>query len=103
LYFHTNPKELTPKSIAKFLEEQEGVKDDFARPHKLCGNEFNFIRKGRDETLHKIFDCIVMRYIRNKRALKEGKGVGEKNLHPFSRFKPHQEEENLSFLMSWPP
>lgn len=82
LYFHTNPKELTPESIAKFLEGQEGVKDDFARPHKLCGNEFNFTRKGRDETLHKIFDCIVMRYIRNKRALKEGKGIGEKNLHP---------------------
>jgi hypothetical protein len=82
LYFHTNPKELTPESITKFLEGQEGVKDDFARPHKLCVNQFNFQRKGRDETLHKIYDCIVKRYISIKKTLKEEKSVGDKSLHP---------------------
>ena len=52
-------KLIRPESIAKFLEEQEGVKVDFTKPHELCVNRFSFQRKGRDETLHKIYDCIV--------------------------------------------
>ncbi|CAB4441815.1 unnamed protein product [Rhizophagus irregularis] len=82
-YFHTNPKELnTPESIVEFLARQEGVKDDFTKPHKLCGNEFNFQRKGRDETLHQIYDFIIERYIRIKKTLEEKKSVGDKSFHP---------------------
>src|SRR5688572_28149030 len=76
-----NLEELSPESIAKFLEEQEGVKDDFTEPHKLCINRFGFQRKGRDETLHKIYDCIVKHYIIIKNALDEKKSVGDKSLH----------------------
>ncbi|CAG8754688.1 12099_t:CDS:2, partial [Cetraspora pellucida] len=37
--------DLSPKSIAEFLEKQEGIKDDFAKPYKLCINKFKFERK----------------------------------------------------------
>src|SRR5436305_12608052 len=77
-----NLEVLSPESIAKFLEEQEGVKDDFTKPHELCINQFGFQRKGRDETLHKIYDCIVERYISIKNTLEEKKSVGDKSLHP---------------------
>ncbi|CAB5393833.1 hypothetical protein RhiirA1_396555 [Rhizophagus irregularis] len=73
---------LSPESIAKFLEEQEEVKDDFTKPHELCINRFDFQRKGRDETLHKIYDCIVKRYISIKNTLEKEKSVGDKSLHP---------------------
>ncbi|CAJ0845300.1 8105_t:CDS:2 [Entrophospora sp. SA101] len=71
----------TPESIAEFLEGQEGVKDDFTKPHQLCENEFNFQRKGRDETLHGIYDYIVERYFRIKKASDKGKSVGGKTYH----------------------
>ncbi|CAJ0912634.1 9857_t:CDS:2, partial [Entrophospora sp. SA101] len=71
----------TPESIAEFLEGQEGVKDDFTKPHQLCENEFNFQRKGRDETLHGIYDYIVEHYFRIKKALDKGKSVGGKTYH----------------------
>jgi hypothetical protein len=81
LYF-INPKELsTPESIAAILEKQEGVKDDFTKPHQLCMNEFNFQRKGRDKTLHKIYDFILDRYIRIKETLKQKKSLSDKSLH----------------------
>ncbi|CAB5368551.1 unnamed protein product [Rhizophagus irregularis] len=66
----------------KFLEEREEVKDDFTKPHELCINRFDFQRKGRDETLHKIYDCIVKRYISIKNTLEKEKSVGDKSLHP---------------------
>src|SRR3954470_2980410 len=77
-----NLEELSLKSIAKFLEEQEGVKDDFTKPHGLCINRFDFQRKSRDKTLHKIYDRIVKRYISIKKTLEKGKSVGDKSLHP---------------------
>ncbi|CAB4440576.1 unnamed protein product [Rhizophagus irregularis] len=73
---------LSPESIAKFLEEQDEVKDDFTKPHELCINRFDFQRKGRDETLHKIYDCIVKRYISIKNTLEKEKSVGDKSLPP---------------------
>uniref|UniRef100_U9SJJ4 Uncharacterized protein n=1 Tax=Rhizophagus irregularis (strain DAOM 181602 / DAOM 197198 / MUCL 43194) TaxID=747089 RepID=U9SJJ4_RHIID len=60
---------ITPESIAEFLEGQ----GDFTKPHQLCKNEFNFQRKGRDETLRGIYDHIVERYFRIKKALDNGK------------------------------
>ena len=72
----------SPESIAEFLEGQEGVKADFTKPHQLCVNDFNFQRKGRNETLHRIFDCIVERYIRIKKTLKQEKSVCDKSFHP---------------------
>ncbi|CAG8642045.1 1081_t:CDS:2, partial [Dentiscutata heterogama] len=36
---------LSPKSIAEFFEKQEGIKDDFAKPHELCMNEFKFKKR----------------------------------------------------------
>ena len=76
-----NLEELSPESIAKFLEIQEGVKDNFRKPHKLCINQFDFQRKGWDKTLHKIYDHIVKHYISIKDALKKGKSIGDKSLY----------------------
>src|SRR5437764_5714768 len=77
-----NLEDLSAEFIAKFLGGQEEIKDDFTKPHELCINTFGFQRKGRDETLHKIYDCIVKRYISIKNTLEEKKSVGDKSLHP---------------------
>ncbi|GBB94488.1 hypothetical protein RclHR1_23650001 [Rhizophagus clarus] len=77
-----NLEKLSAESIAKFLERQEEVKDDFTKPYKLCINKFNFQRRGRNEMLHKIYDFIVKHYISIKKTLKKGKSLGDKSLHP---------------------
>ncbi|CAG8570192.1 40706_t:CDS:2 [Gigaspora margarita] len=73
---------LSPKSIAEFLDKQEGIKNNFAKPHELCMNEFNFERKGRDDTIHQTYDYIFDRYCKIRKQLSENRDIGDKKLYP---------------------
>jgi hypothetical protein len=55
-------KDLTPKSIVEFLMDQEELKTDFSKPHKLCANQYKFERKGQEESLYKAYNFILDQY-----------------------------------------
>ncbi|RIB18707.1 hypothetical protein C2G38_2245604, partial [Gigaspora rosea] len=70
--------DLSPKSIAEFLEKQEGIKNDFEKPRELCMNEFRFERKGRDDTILQTYDYIFDRYCK----ISENRSIDDKELYP---------------------
>ncbi|KAF0351281.1 hypothetical protein F8M41_015383 [Gigaspora margarita] len=45
-------------------------------------NEFNFERKGRDDTIFQTYDYIFDRYCKIRKQLSENRGIGDKKLYP---------------------
>ncbi|RIB18704.1 hypothetical protein C2G38_2036671 [Gigaspora rosea] len=74
--------DLSPKSIAEFLEKQEGIKNDFEQPSDLCVNEFRFERKGRDDTILQTYDYIFDRYCKIRKPLRENRSIQDQKLYP---------------------
>ncbi|CAG8773700.1 8349_t:CDS:1, partial [Racocetra persica] len=92
---------LSPKSIAEFLEKQEGIKNNFAKPHELCMNEFKFERKGKDDTILRTYNYIFDRYCKIRKQLSENRGIGDKKLYPLLVLQSTPRREKSFFLMSW--
>ena len=62
--------------------KQEGVKTNFNKLCKLCGNQFIFERKGREESFCKAYGYFMSQYCDLKYAVENIKSINDKRWFP---------------------